>query len=40
MLMAHVVQVRETGGQFSDLFDFLERIDSNLQAAMAISKAA
>ncbi len=25
--MRHVVEVRETGGQFADIFDFLERID-------------
>jgi DNA polymerase-3 subunit alpha len=25
--MAHVVEIREAGGRFSDLFDFLERID-------------
>jgi len=40
--MAHVVQVRETGGRFIDLFDFLERIDPrqvNKRALESLARA-
>ena len=40
--MAHVADVRETGGRFSDLFDFLERIDPrqvNKRALESLARA-
>jgi DNA polymerase-3 subunit alpha len=40
--MAHVVQVRQTGGRFRDIFDFLERIDPrqvNKRALESLARA-
>ncbi|MDB5482190.1 MAG: polymerase subunit alpha, partial [Caulobacteraceae bacterium] len=40
--MAHVVQVRRTGGRFRDIFDFLERIDPrqvNKRALESLARA-
>ena len=40
--MRHVVEVRETGGRFADLFDFLERVDPravNKRALEGLAKA-
>jgi DNA polymerase-3 subunit alpha len=40
--MKHVVEVRETGGPFADLFDFLERVDPkavNKRALEGLAKA-
>ncbi|MGI8840079.1 MAG: DNA polymerase III subunit alpha [Caulobacteraceae bacterium] len=40
--MAHVVEVREAGGRFADLFDFLERIDPrhvNKRALESLARA-
>ncbi len=40
--MAHVVDVRESGGRFTDLFDFLERIDPrqvNKRALESLARA-
>ncbi|MGI8841206.1 MAG: OB-fold nucleic acid binding domain-containing protein, partial [Caulobacteraceae bacterium] len=40
--MAHVVQVRESGGRFRDLFDFLERVDPrqvNKRALESLARA-
>ncbi|AQR62168.1 DNA polymerase III subunit alpha [Brevundimonas sp. LM2] len=40
--MKHVVEVRETGGRFADIFDFLERVDPravNKRALEGLAKA-
>ena len=40
--MQHVVEVRETGGRFTDIFDFLERVDPrsvNKRALEGLAKA-
>ena len=40
--MAHLVEVRETGGRFQDIFDFLERIDPrqiNRRALESLARA-
>jgi DNA polymerase-3 subunit alpha len=40
--MKHVVEVRETGGRFTDIFDFLERVDPravNKRALEGLAKA-
>ncbi|MEO8925960.1 MAG: DNA polymerase III subunit alpha [Caulobacteraceae bacterium] len=42
LAMAHVVEVREAGGRFADLFDFLERIDPrhvNKRALESLARA-
>ena len=38
--MAHLVEVRETGGQFVDLFDFLARVDPRLVNKRALESLA
>ncbi len=38
--MEHVVQVRESGGRFRDLFDFLERVDPRLVNKRALENLA
>jgi DNA polymerase-3 subunit alpha len=38
--MRHLVEVRESGGRFSDIFDFLERIDPRIVGKRALENLA
>jgi DNA polymerase-3 subunit alpha len=38
--MKHLVEVRESGGRFSDIFDFLERIDPRIVGKRALENLA